>query len=253
MNWESNPVLDNHLRQIDIWEQASRRAFYSTDAEAHLMSTFVLEALAEFTHQNSGKAWPDQTEAGLYSGGLVVSFIRTHFIVVKCAEQSHLIEGTTLLRKQVELLARLNEIDSSEDTFDKLIKKTPHMRALAPGIKNLYGLYSEIAHSSTPDHFHLMGYGEKDEHKGYTSVYPKFSRNSYVLLSNAAQVLIGFWVWLENYNEQNGQRWDLAEFSNSIHALSKVMLEWDVLGDGGSLQEVYEAATPPGSHDHGAS
>ena len=236
MNWEPNPVLDKHLRNRHLWEERSRTTFYTTDEEAHLLATFVLEALADLAQRTSGKPWPVQSKEGQYSLGLVVSFIRTQFMVVRCAEHSHLIEGTTLLRKQLEVLARLNEIDDSTGALEQLLKKTPRLSALKSTVRGLYGSYSEIAHSSVPDHFQLLGSGETDENSGYMSLYPKFSRNSYVFLHNAAHVFIEFWVWLQSYNERHGEPWDLDEFNLSAQAAFKVMLEWDVLDNGTKSQ-----------------
>ena len=54
MNWESNPVLDNHLYQREVWAKRSRKTFYQTDPEAHLLASFILEALADFTASTSG-------------------------------------------------------------------------------------------------------------------------------------------------------------------------------------------------------
>lgn len=237
MNWEPNPVLDDHLHQRSTWEQRSRAAFYGTDQEAHLLASFILEALADFTKRSSGQMWPRQGKEGEYSAGLVVSFIRTQFMVVKCAEESHLIEGSTLLRKQLEVVARLNEIDNSEGTLDKLLKNTPHLGALKSKVRRLHGSYSEIAHSSEPDHFQLLGYGAKDEHQHYISMYPKFSRNSYVLLHNAGHVFIEFWAWLQNYNERHGEPWDLEDFNLSAKAAFKVLSEWDVSSEGNKPEE----------------
>lgn len=228
MNWDPNPVLDDHLLHRNVWEQRSRAAFYETDEEAHLLATFILEALADFANTASGKPWPVQSEEGGYSAGLVVSFIRTNFMVVKCAEESHLFEGSTLLRKQLEVVARLIEIDNSKGTLDKLLKKTPNLGVLKSKVRRLHGSYSEIAHSSEPDHFQLLGYGHKDEHQHYISMYPKFSRNSYVLLHNAGHVFIEFWAWLQSYNERHGEPWDLEEFNLSAKAAFKVLSEWDV-------------------------
>lgn len=83
MNWESNAVLDNHLRRRQIWEHKSRVTFYETDEEAHLLATFILEALADFTVTSSGNSWPKTTH-GEYCVGAVASFIRTHFMVIQC-------------------------------------------------------------------------------------------------------------------------------------------------------------------------
>ncbi|MFB9857178.1 hypothetical protein [Paenarthrobacter aurescens] len=228
MNWESNAVLENHLYHREVWAKRSRKTFYETDPEAHLLASFILEALADFTTRTSGKPWPLQTNEGRYSAGLVVSFVRSQFMVVRCAEESHLIEGTTLLRKQLEVLARLNELDNAGEAFQKLLKKTPKLAAMKSTAREIYGPYSEVAHSSAPDHFHLLGTGEAEGYKDYMSFYPEFSRNSYVLLYNRGLVFIEFWLWLQSYNERHAAPWDLDQFTLSASAAFRVMAEWDV-------------------------
>lgn len=229
MNWETNLVLDNHLRQRHLWEQKSRATFYATDEEAHLLATFILEALADLTDKLSGKPWPPTTH-GEYYRDATVSFIRTQFMAVQCAEYSNLIEGATLLRKQLELLARLLELDALEDKAVPK-KKTPNVGVLKSKVRGLYGPFSEVAHSSAPDYFHLMGSGEGKK-SNYTSIYPKFSRNSYVLLHQAGHVFLEFWIWLTEFNERSGDPWNLSEFNKSATAAFKVMMEWDVLQNG---------------------
>jgi len=234
MNHESNPVLDNHLRQRQSWERISRQHFYSTDKEAHLLATYILEALADFANVPHGEAWPVQDERGDYTARLVVSFSRTQFSIVKCAEESYIIEGATLLRKQMEVVARLIELGDYKKDLERLLRRTPNVGVLKSRFRSAYGPYSEIAHSATPNHLDNLGFGEPGQGAaaGYTSYYPKFSRNSYVLLHNAAHIFLEFWDWLNTYNEHHGKPWDLAEFNLSAAAAMKVMRAWDVYGDG---------------------
>lgn len=236
MNSEPNPVLDRHLRNRQGWEELSRNEFYTTDKEAHVLASSMLEALSDFGQRISGTLWPIQTEEGNYSAGLVASFIRTHFMVVRCAEHSHLIEGVTLLRKQLEVLARLTEIDDFPGELERFLEKPPNLKVLKSTLSRLYGPYSEIAHSSVPARFHLLGSVETDETSSYLSLYPKFSRNSYVLLHNAGQAFLEFWVWLRSYNERHGEPWDLGEFNHSAQAAFQVVSEWDVHDESATSQ-----------------
>ena len=57
---------------------------------------------------------------------LVVSFMRTHYVVNELIIYSELIEAATLMRKQLELIARMEEIDVSE--LEKLDKKVPQIK-----------------------------------------------------------------------------------------------------------------------------
>ena len=57
---------------------------------------------------------------------LVVSFMRTHYVVNELIIYSEIIEAATLMRKQLELIARMEEIDVSE--LEKLDKKVPQIK-----------------------------------------------------------------------------------------------------------------------------
>jgi len=98
-----------------------------------------------------------------YTQALLASFIRTAFVAIELIINSELIEATTLNRKQIELLARLRELDTLE--VEKLIKKTPNIKNLKTKIKKLYSTYSENAHSSTYASHSLLGFYEDTERK----------------------------------------------------------------------------------------
>lgn len=56
---------------------------------------------------------------------LIISFMRTHYVINELITYSEIIEASTLMRKQLELIARLKEIDVSE--LERLDKKVPQM------------------------------------------------------------------------------------------------------------------------------
>ena len=60
---------------------------------------------------------------GLYICDLIISFTRTHFIAQDLIGQGELIEAAVLIRKQMELQARLHELVKVKE-FQKLIRKT---------------------------------------------------------------------------------------------------------------------------------
>src|ERR1043166_3572986 len=91
-----------------------------------------------------------------------------------------LIDAATLLRKQFELLARLNELHAA-GTIDHLLKKNPQFSALKTNIRRLYGEYSKIAHSAAPQPLELLGRIE-DGKRAWTAVYPIFLEDAYVAL-----------------------------------------------------------------------
>ena len=84
-----------------------------------------------------------------YQISLSASFIRTHFVLSDLILEGHVVEAFVLLRKQLETLARLNELDSKP--LAKLHGKPPNIQnALQGGAGRIYGDLSEVSHFATP-------------------------------------------------------------------------------------------------------
>lgn len=206
----SQPNRQQSLRaQRNGW-RAYARAQFDSSAWAVDVAGSMEEAATQLYGALSGLRLQEVRDADYYTG-LVTSFLRTQLSVVDAIRDSEVIDGTTLLRKQLEAVARLRELDTVP--VDELKKRTPNISVLKSGVKGLYGSYSEIAHSSAKRHFELLGSDESGD--GWTSLCPKFSPNSYVLLQNAAMVFGEFWIWLEAFVDANvlpvGESWNLAK------------------------------------------
>jgi hypothetical protein len=104
----------------------------------------------------------DVNERSSYQINLSASFIRTHFLACDMIMNGDVVEAFVQVRKQLESLARLNELDSKP--LAKLHKRTPNIQnALKGGAGRIYGDLSEIAHFSTPrvaDFLHIIERGE---------------------------------------------------------------------------------------------
>ena len=97
-----------------------------------------------------------------YQIGVSASFIRSHFIVADSILQGDLLESLIIIRKQLESLARLHEIDSKP--LEKLAKKVPNIQNVLKGeAGRLYGHLSEVAHYSTPRVGELLDVVERGE------------------------------------------------------------------------------------------
>ena len=85
----------------------------------------------------------------------MISYVRTHFIVTDLILNGDLVEAVTLIRKQLESVARLNELD--QRPLHKLEGKTPNIRMFFEhGGGEMYGHLSEVAHFSKPRVSELM-------------------------------------------------------------------------------------------------
>ena len=142
-----------------------------------------------------------------YKFALIVSFIRTQLIITEHILSSELIEATVLERKQVELIARLSEIDknvSKKETLHKLKGKIPQVGKgnLSENLKNMYGMFSEIAHSSKPEPFALLSENLNNDTIGY-NVLPEYnSTNTIVALNNHIQIFFDFSIYMFRFQEE---------------------------------------------------
>lgn len=142
-----------------------------------------------------------------YKLALIVSFVRTQLIISEHIVNSELIEVTILERKQIELIARLSEIDkknNNKETIHKLKGKTPNIGNgnVSKNLKYLYGMFSEIAHSSKIEPFALLMENSDNDAIGY-SVLPKYdSTNTIVALNNHIQLFFDFVIYMFNFQDK---------------------------------------------------
>lgn len=136
-----------------------------------------------------------------YKLALIVSFVRTQLIISEHIINSELIEVTILERKQIELIARLSEIDkktNKKESIHKLKGKTPNIGNgnVSENLKNMYGMFSEIAHSSKTEPFALFAENLEHDVIGY-SVLPKYDpHNTIVALNNHIQLFFDFVIYM---------------------------------------------------------
>lgn len=130
---------------------------------------------------------------GQYVSDLLISFTRTHFVAQDLLGQGEHIEAIVLVRKQLELLARLHEIAKAEK-IEGLIRKTPNLRALDAKLRVLYATYSEVAHSAHPIHLQQLG-NIKVRGKEYRAVYPVYDPNSIVTFQHLMLTIVEFYRW----------------------------------------------------------
>lgn len=108
---------------------------------------------------------------------LISSYVRTHFIINDFLLNGDLVEASILMRKQLEAVARLNELDSKSLT--KLLGKTPNVKnILKCESGKIYGLLSEIAHSSSHRIGELLSVVEDGEKVGVSNL-PKYSEHAH--------------------------------------------------------------------------
>ncbi len=130
-----------------------------------------------------------------YQLDLSASFLRTHFVINNLILTGDIIEALTLIRKQLENLTRLIEID--EKPLSKIEKKTPNVcNILTAAGKKLYRELSEVAHFGTPRVGNLLRTNILTENKTGPSVYPIFSETLFEVYKQHSFISIYFLFWI---------------------------------------------------------
>lgn len=129
-----------------------------------------------------------------YQLGVSSSFIRTHFLATDSFMNGDLVEALVLIRKQLESLARLYELDSKP--LQKLLGKVPNIQNVLKGPSGrMYGHLSEVAHFSKPRVTELLHVIEKGELIG-PSLMPMFNKQCFACLDMNCFISLYFIAWL---------------------------------------------------------
>jgi hypothetical protein len=134
------------------------------------------------------------TPAISYQIGISASFIRTHFLVAEFILNGDLVEAIVLIRKQLESLARLHELDSKP--LQKLTGKVPNIQnSLKAGTRQMYEELSEVAHFSTPRVTTLLHVAERGELIG-PSLLPAHTELGKACIDMEHFVVVYFIAWM---------------------------------------------------------
>lgn len=129
-----------------------------------------------------------------YQIGLSASFMRTYFLVTDMLLNGDLIEGLVLLRKQIEVLARVLELD--QNSVEKLRGNTPNVKhLLTNGTGRVYGKLSEVAHLTTPECTELLGVNVDGIRQG-PNLVPQFQQVQFEQMDLSHFTGIRFFQWM---------------------------------------------------------
>jgi hypothetical protein len=129
-----------------------------------------------------------------YQVGVSCSFIRTHFLATDLFMTGDLIESMVLIRKQLESLTRLVELDSKP--LQKLLGKVPNItNVLKKPSGRMYEDLSEVAHFSRPRVTELLHSIEKGELVG-PSLLPVFNDKCFACFDMNCFIALFFIAWL---------------------------------------------------------
>jgi hypothetical protein len=142
------------------------------------------------------------TDKTSYQINLSASFVRTHYIINDMILNGDLIEAFTLIRKQLESLTRLHEIDKKP--LQKLLKQTPKViNIFGKGGKILYPALSEIAHFATPRVGELLTINTFEDGRTGPSLYPAHNIDALACYDRHAYVSMYFVFWFIDFLKKN--------------------------------------------------
>lgn len=181
-------------------KEACREKYREQESEPRNRLRILIDGLMALLARDAQERVATITEATSYQIGLSVSFVRTHFVASNLIMNGDVIEGFILVRKQLESLARMNELDSRP--LERLHGRTPNIQnALKQGAGRIYGALSEVAHFSTPRVTELLHVIEEDERVG-PSVLNVYSEQAGGCMDLLQFIAIYYLVWqVEKFKE----------------------------------------------------
>ena len=207
MTEQLSSKAEKYIHSRDHFRKLAQHDFLSFNEHSNLLIASINELVASMTLFVSGKSFRE-IENGLYIADLMVSFCRSHFIASDLILGGELVDAAVIVRKQMELLARVNELSAGLDV-EKLVKRTPNIKHLKTGLNRLYSEYSEISHSASPKAMQLLGRKELKEGT-FTPVYPEFQENAYVSMQHLVMTSLEYYVWCANFLIDNFPEYDIT-------------------------------------------
>ncbi|HEX3036592.1 MAG TPA: hypothetical protein VHT73_15955 [Thermodesulfobacteriota bacterium] len=171
-----------------------REQYIRTEKEDENSLRILIDGQIAFLAEKLRKKIEPVTPEISYQIGLCSSFIRTHFLATDSFMNGDLVESLVLIRKQLESLARLYELDSKP--LQKLFGKVPNIQNVLKGPSGrMYGHLSEVAHFSKPRVTELLHVVEEGELIG-PSLLPVFNEQCFACLDMNCFISLYFIAWI---------------------------------------------------------
>ena len=158
--------------------EKAREVFRETEPSGESSLRILIDGfIAKLALVTNKRIISDTDEKKSYQLSLSASFCRTHYLINDLIMCGDLIEGLVLIRKQLESLTRMYELDKTP--LQKLLKRTPNVtNVFGKSGKVMYPQLSEFAHFATPRVGELLSVVEKGELRG-PSLVPEFSEAAF--------------------------------------------------------------------------
>lgn len=180
--------------EVEKAKNRHRRAFTSNEEDDYNMARILVDGLIASIFLKTNKPIKGITPEGEYQILIGASFIRTHALLNDLILDGHVIDSHCLLRKQLEQLARLQELETK--SVSQLCGKTPNIKNAIGGLCGaIYGAQSKIAHFADP----AVGYSLLETHHfddhSRVSALPSYSDNSVFCMNTRLFLAIQFAGW----------------------------------------------------------
>ncbi len=205
MSNEFKTKAENYLFNRNRYREICQTKFLSENEDINLLTSSTNELVASLT-LFLNEVDISHIINGQYQIDLMVSFCRSHLISSDLILAGELIEAAVITRKQIELVARLNEISQRQD-IESIIRRTPNVGHLKTSLNSLYGIYSEVSHSASEKVMQLLGSTENEKSRD-TNLYPEFQRNSYKSMHHLVATACEYYLWCVSFFEANFQNYD---------------------------------------------
>jgi len=207
--------------------EVTRAKYREVETEEENTLRISIDGLIAQLANNMTDKIEETDEKVSYQISLVTSYVRSHFIINDMILDGDIVEATTLIRKQLESLTRMNELDSKP--LLKLIKKTPNVINCfkRPG-KKIYPHLSEVAHFATPRVGELLHVVEDGELVG-PSLHPQYVKAAHGCFDLQALVTIYFLFWFIDKQESWYPEIDKTEYMAVLYSTFQMALDSGVI------------------------
>ena len=214
------------MRAREIARDAYRRAETNEENVLRISIDGLIAQLAS----NMIKRIENTDEKSSYQISLVTSYIRSHFLINDMILNGDIVEATTLIRKQLESLTRIHELDATP--LAKLMKKTPNVINCFKSVgKKIYPHLSEIAHFATPRVGELL-HVVKDGDLVGPSLHPRYTKSAHGSFDLQALISIYFLFWLIEKQKSWYPNIDSTSNMAVLHSVFQTALNSGVISNG---------------------
>jgi hypothetical protein len=197
-----------------------------TDEESYVR--VVIDGLMVRLANNMKTEIKNTYEKISYQIALLASYVRTHFIINNLILNCDLVEASTLIRKQLESLTRLNELD--DKPLQKLIRKTPNViNTFKKMGKQAYPHLSEIAHFASPKAGELLHVIEPAEGLIGPSIVPVYTDAAHGCYDLQALVSLYFLFWFIGKQKEFYEQFDGAAEEKLLYTALQTAIDAGII------------------------